>query len=200
LWAAEQPKTPSRVKLHREAVISVLSKNQLFRSAGSAEIEKLADLCIQRTYKRGQYLFFQGDTADHFVVIAEGMVKVVANSEQGTDIVLTTVEAPELLGEIAALDEGARGASAIAVRPTTVLIIKYAAFFELIQSSPEILQALLRTMTSLIRRLTEQVSDLVFLDLGGRIAKLLLSLAERQGSKRQPNSYTKLGANTDRTG
>jgi CRP/FNR family transcriptional regulator, cyclic AMP receptor protein len=171
------------VKLQREAVISVLSKNHLFKSAGPAEIEMLADLCIQRTYKRDQYLFFQGDTADYFAVIAEGMVKVVLTSEQGNEIVLTTVEAPEMLGEVAAVDEETRGASAIAVRPTTVLIIKYAAFCELIQSSPELLQILLRTMASLVRRLTEQVSDLVFLDLGGRIAKLLLSLAERQGSE-----------------
>jgi CRP/FNR family cyclic AMP-dependent transcriptional regulator len=43
---------------------------------------------------------------------------------------------------------------------------------------PVVLDAMLRALGGLVRRLTEQAGDLVFLDLGGRLAKVLLRLAE----------------------
>ena len=54
------------------------------------------------------------------------------------------------------------------------------ALISAMQHSPALLDGLLRTLGGLVRRLTEQASDLVFLDLGGRIAKLLVQQAERQ--------------------
>ena len=48
------------------------------------------------------------------------------------------------------------------------------------QQSPALLDALLHTLGAMVRRLTEQATDLVFLDLAGRIAKLLVQQAERQ--------------------
>jgi CRP/FNR family transcriptional regulator, cyclic AMP receptor protein len=169
-----------------DAAVVALTKNHLFGSAGPDDVELLADLCIRRTYSRGQYIWVQGDGADSFIVIADGMVKVVVASEDGAEILLTTAEAPDLLGELAGFDEGARSASVIAVKPTTVFVIKQAAFLALVQSRPDLLRILLRSMALLVRRLTGQVSDLVFLDLPGRIAKLLITLAERDGGVAAP--------------
>jgi len=52
---------------------------------------------------------------------------------------------------------------------------------ELLHAQPSLTDGLLQTLGSVVRRLTEQASDLVFLDLHGRVAKLLLNLAERSG-------------------
>ena len=52
----------------------------------------------------------------------------------------------------------------------------------LLNRDPSVLDALLRSLGNLIRRLTEQAGDFVFLDLGGRVAKLLLHLAEAHGA------------------
>jgi CRP/FNR family transcriptional regulator, cyclic AMP receptor protein len=56
----------------------------------------------------------------------------------------------------------------------------------LMHRSPELLDVLLRSMGALVRRLTERATDLVFLDLAARVAKLLLREAEgRSGEQRQ---------------
>jgi CRP-like cAMP-binding protein len=51
------------------------------------------------------------------------------------------------------------------------------------QRNPELLDVLLRSMGALIRRLTERATDLVFLDLAARVAKMLLREAEERGGE-----------------
>jgi CRP-like cAMP-binding protein len=88
------------------------------------------------------------------------------------------VKAPDVLGEIALLDGGCRSASAESVEDTTVLMLSRPVFLELMRDHPPLVDHLLRSMGALVRRLSEQASDFVFLDLPGRVAKVLLRLAE----------------------
>jgi CRP/FNR family transcriptional regulator, cyclic AMP receptor protein len=140
-------------------------------------LAQLAAACRWRTYRRGQYVWYQGDPGDALLVIGEGRVKVVFGSEGGEEAVLVTARDGEVLGEIALLDGGGRSASVVAVEPTTGLLLTRATVLEALGRHPVVLEAMLRTVGGLVRRLTEQAGDLVFLDLGGRVAKLLLRLA-----------------------
>jgi CRP-like cAMP-binding protein len=165
---------------HQQAA-AVLSKTALFGKLDRQTLDSLAEACAARTYRRGQFLWFQGDVGDHLVVIVDGLIKVVVTSEQGDEMVLVTLGPPETVGELALIDRGPRSASAIAVETTTVLMISHAALLRLLRTSPLLLDALLGSIGALVRRLTEQASDLVFLDLAGRVAKLLVRLAEDRG-------------------
>jgi len=70
----------------------------------------------------------------------------------------------------------------VAAEPTTVLLLTRATVLDMLNRYPSVLDALLRSLGNLIRRITEQAGDFVFLDLGGRVAKLLLHLAEAHGA------------------
>ena len=80
------------------------------------------------------------------------------------------------------VDGGLRSASAAAVEATTLLTLNRTALLESLTDSPELVDRLLRSLGSTVRRLTDQAADLVFLDLHGRVAKLLLGLAEERGA------------------
>jgi CRP-like cAMP-binding protein len=69
-----------------------------------------------------------------------------------------------------------------AIEASDVLVVSRAAFFGLITEQPHLVEGLLRNLGGLIRRLTDQAADFVFLDLHGRVAKLLLSLAADRGA------------------
>jgi CRP-like cAMP-binding protein len=167
--------------MDRAQMVAVLSKTALFGRLDSQTLGRLADASAARTYRHGQFLWFQGDVGDHLVVIVDGLIKVVVTSEQGDEMVLVTLGPPETVGELALIDQGPRSASAIAVETTTVLMISHAALLQLVRTNPLLLDALLGSIGALVRRLTEQASDLVFLDLAGRVAKLLVRLAEDRG-------------------
>ena len=83
----------------------------------------------------------------------------------------------EVLGQIALLDGAERSASVVAVEPTTGLLLTRATVLDVMLRHPAVLDAMMRSLGKLVRRLTEQAGDFIFLDLGGRLAKLLLRLA-----------------------
>src|SRR5258708_33638451 len=93
--------------------------------------------------------------------------------------VLSVVRPPDVLGEVALLDGAARSASAEAIEDCQALALSRHAFIELVHANPRILDAVMRSLGGLIRRLTEQNADHVFLDLPGRVAKTLVRLPDQ---------------------
>jgi CRP/FNR family cyclic AMP-dependent transcriptional regulator len=166
-----------RPELTRNEAAQVLRSTGIFGALDPPSLLGLAGICTQRTYGRGQYLWYQGDPGDRLVVVSEGLVKVVLASQGGDEILLVTLGRYETLGELALLDGSPRSASVVAVEPTTVLMLPRAAVLDLMATHRPVLNAMLSALGQLVRRLTEQTGDLVFLDLAGRIAKVLITLA-----------------------
>jgi CRP/FNR family transcriptional regulator, cyclic AMP receptor protein len=166
--------------MNRDTILDTLRSTQVFGSLDATALTDLAAVCVTRTYRRDQFLWYQGDPGDHLVVIVDGLVKITVASERGDEMVLATVGSADVLGELSVIDQGPRSASVVAVQPTTALVINRSALLAAMHQSPALLDALLHTLGAMVRRLTEQATDLVFLDLGGRIAKLLVQRAERQ--------------------
>lgn len=156
---------------------TLLRRTDLFGGIDEVAAKELASRLVTRTFKRGQPLFQQGDAGDGLFIIVEGSVAVVITGESGNRVVLTTLQPPDVLGEIALLDGGSRSAAAEALEPTTTLVLARAAFLQLV-GDPAFTEQLLRSLGALVRRLSEQASDFVFLDLPGRVAKVLVRLAD----------------------
>jgi CRP/FNR family transcriptional regulator, cyclic AMP receptor protein len=167
-----------------ERAVSLLGRTSLFRALDQDVLSPLAERAIDRTYRKGQLICGEGDLGDSLFVIVDGLVKVFVTSEEGDEMVLVTLRAPETFGELALIDGGARSASAEALEPTSVLVLTRPALIELMSTNSGLTEALLRSLGAVVRRLTEQAADLVFLDLHGRVAKLLLGLAHERGETR----------------
>jgi CRP-like cAMP-binding protein len=176
-----------------EQAVELLTKTSLFEGLHQGALAKVAELANERSFKKGSSIFYQGDPGDAFYVIAGGSVKVFIQSGQGEEMVLVTLRSPESLGEVALLDESSRSASAEALEETTLLAFARSSMMELIHSEPAIADGLLRSVGSTLRRLTEQASDFVFLDLEGRVAKLLVQYASRRGEESDDGVSLDLG-------
>ena len=162
--------------------MQLLSQTRLFRDLDAGSIEKLAERAVERTYRKGQLVFHQGDIAQSLFVMIEGLIKVFVTSEDGDEMVLVTLRPPDVFGEISLIDGNPRSASAETIEATTVLELGRGPFLDLLKESPSMTESLLLSLGAVLRRLTEQASDLVFLDLHGRVAKLLVNMADSRGS------------------
>ena len=162
-------------------VASFLTQTRLFAGLDPAALATLAAEGHERTYKRRAAIFYEGDPGDAFYVVVRGAVKVYVTSPQGAEMVLTTVRPPDTLGEVSLFDEGPRSASAEALEPVRALTFARSTVLGVAERDPRISEALLRAAGALLRRLTSQTADLVFLDLEGRIAKLIADSAEARG-------------------
>jgi CRP-like cAMP-binding protein len=164
-----------------QPVASVLSEIPLFRVLGESGIENTARAGISRRYRAGQIIIHQGDPGESLYVVLDGLVKVVFTTEHGDEIVLNMLGRGDTFGELALLDNSPRSASIVTVRPAWVYALPRARLLELMREHPGLADEFLRMLGHMVRRLTDQAADLAFLDLGGRLAKLLLQLADKHG-------------------
>jgi CRP/FNR family cyclic AMP-dependent transcriptional regulator len=169
--------------MRTEAAVALLRRTRLFAELREDTLRALADRSVERSYPRHGRLFYQGDPGSGLYVLASGLVKVVVTSEDGEEMVLVTLGPGDAFGELSIVDGGPRSASAEALEPTVALVITREVLLDLATRDSGLTEALLRTLGALLRRLTEQASDLVFLDLPGRMAKLLAVLAAERGSE-----------------
>ena len=168
--------------MRKEQAAGLLRRAELFAHLNDDALDRLAEKAVERSYRKGQLLFYQGDPGDSLFVMVEGLVKVSVVSEHGDEMVLVALRPPDVFGEVAIVDAGPRSASAEALEPTKVLVVTRTALLEVMRSHPDVNEALLRSLGHSLRRLTEQAADLVFLDLHGRVAKLMVHLAEKQAA------------------
>ena len=164
-----------------EEAVTLLSRTALFATLDRPLLERLGERSVERFYRKGQIVFHQGDPGESLFVVISGLVKVFVSSEEGDEMVLVTLGAPETFGELSLIDQGSRSASAQTLQQTSLLSLSRTTLLAAMQENPSLSEALLRSLGGVVRRLTEQASDLVFLDLHGRVAKLLLALAEERG-------------------
>ena len=157
--------------------MNTLAGTALFESLGEAALSSVARSCVRRDFARGQFLFYQGDPGDRLFILMSGLVKVVFTSVQGDELVLATLGAREVVGEMAVLDQVPRSASVVAVKQTRALLLNRPVLLALMRAHPPVMDALLALLGGLVRRLTEQTGELAFLDLRGRLASVLLRLA-----------------------
>lgn len=160
-----------------------LSGVDMFSGLPPAVRTRVAAAATPRSYRRGQLLFLERDPGDSLIMVRRGAVSVFRTAASGERALLYVVRPPGALGEVSLLDGGTRSASAEALEETQVLALSRGAFLELVRTQPPILDAVMRAFGSLIRRLTDQTSDHIFLDLPGRVAKTLVRLA---GETRAP--------------
>lgn len=166
--------------------IALLAATRVFGGLDRTELGVLAERAVERRYRRHQFVFRQGDPGDWLFVVATGLVKLELDSRSGDELVLATLAPPQTFGELAVLDGGPRSASAEAVEDTWLLGIARPVLLGMITSRPKIADALLRSIGADLRRLTERTADTAFLDLPGRVAKLLLTLASTRGARNAP--------------
>jgi CRP-like cAMP-binding protein len=164
-----------------KSTATLLAATRLFAGLDEETLGRLAERSTLRRYRRGQVIFAQGDPGDSLFVVASGRVKVMVGSAEGEEMVLATLGPHETFGELALVDGGERSATVEVIEATDLLVLTRTAFFDLLHQRPALVDGLLSMLGALIRRLTDQMSDMVFLDLNGRVAKLLLSLAADHG-------------------
>lgn len=156
-------------------ITDVLRRTDLFRSVPAGEIEAIVAAARLRTFRRGQVVFTTGDPGDSLLVVLSGRVKVVARSVDGDELTLAIVRPGSVFGELSVTDGGPRSADAEALEESRLLVVPREAVQDVCSRVPSVALALANSIAATLRRLTGEASDLVFLDLPRRVAKVLLA-------------------------
>ena len=165
-----------------DQVAELLGRTELFHTLDERARREVAGTVTQVAYVKGQTIFVQDEPGDRMFVLAEGAIKLVVRSRHGEVVELARHRPPAVFGEMALLDGSSRSASAEAIEPSVLVGITRAELIKLLRSDVGVVDALLRSLGDLVRRANRQTTELVFLDLQGRVARKLLELATMSGS------------------
>jgi CRP/FNR family cyclic AMP-dependent transcriptional regulator len=156
-------------------LVRILRATDLFASVPSEDLEAVAAASRLRVFRRGQIVCTAGQPGDTVMVVVSGRVKVAIRSADGGELTLTVLQPGGVFGELAVVDGGPRSADAETLEECRLLLIPRELVQDICARVPAAAMALARSLAITLRRLTEGASDLVFLDLPRRVAKVLLS-------------------------
>jgi CRP-like cAMP-binding protein len=147
----------------------------------SEDAAALWELAAERRYRAGVVIAHHGDEAGAVLVLLEGRVKEVVPGPDAKEVIVGFAGPGDLVGEVAALDQGARSASLEAVDDVRALVVPSAAFERFVRSRPAVAMLLLRSLAARLRTADGQLLEFAAYDVTGRVARRLLELCERHG-------------------
>jgi CRP-like cAMP-binding protein len=163
---------------------SNLRNTPLFSALDIEAAKALQQSMVPQSIKKGHPLFQEGEPGDRLYVVTEGKIKLSHASGDGRESVLMVLGPGDMFGELSLFDPGPRTATAIAVTDSKVLGLGNTDLNPWLAGRPEVAQSLLQALAHRLRRTNETMSDLVFADVPGRVAKAIIELGERFGTKK----------------
>ena len=170
--------------------LSLLRSHPLFRDLPPGVIEHLGSYMKTRRVARGTSIFAKGDPGTGLMGVLAGAVKVSVASADGKDIVLNVFREGDIFGEIALLDGRPRTADATAMSDCELIVIERRDFVPFLSSQPDVMLKFIEILCSRLRRTSEQVQDITFLNLPTRLAKTLLQLTGGVQGSATPSKAT----------
>lgn len=155
-----------------------MARSPLFHGIDDDELTRIALTMTRRRYRRDEVIFHEGDPGDSLQVVVEGQVKITRESAEGGEAIVALLSPGESFGELVLLDGAPRSATATAMEATETMVMPRSTFLELVEGGSPFRTRLLTGLAARVRRLTNQLAEVHFLDLAGRLALQLTRLAE----------------------
>lgn len=168
-----------------ENKVEFLKYVPIFSELNDEALEHIAKTGIQKNFKKDSVILFEHESGSALFIIIEGKVKVSRFSDDGKEVIITILSESDIFGEMSLLDGQARSAHVTAMENTDIFIIKREDFIEHLRSFPEVSIALLQEMTKRLRAADIKIKSLSLKDAEGKVATVLLQLADEIGKIKQ---------------
>lgn len=158
------------------------STEQAISDISDPMVRELASRGQVRTFPKNAVIINEGDRGDSLYVLLSGKVKVYVSDDDGREMILDMYGPGDYVGEMA-LDGRPRSASVMTLEPTSCSVVTRDELRRAIGANPDIAMSLIATLIDRARIATDNVKNLALMDVYGRVARLLLSLAKEDGGK-----------------
>ncbi len=186
------------VKVERgsEALVQALAAFKVFATLDPASLAALAAAGGRKSWAAGATIFLRGDQGDYLLALTAGRVRLSLGTPTGRELVLRHVGPGEIIGELALIDGEPRSADAVAVEPTTGIIVPRARFLAATETHPALALAVARYLASLLRNTNYQMESIALYDLRMRLIRFILFTVDQvHGVSPGPAPTLRLGLN-----
>ncbi|MEW6668499.1 MAG: Crp/Fnr family transcriptional regulator [Thermodesulfobacteriota bacterium] len=164
----------------------------LFEGLPGEQLEDLAGIVEEPTFRKGQAIFSEGDEGTGFYVVASGRVKVYKLSSEGKEQILHILGPGEPFGEVPVFAGQHFPANAQAMEDSRLFFFRRGSFVRLIKKNPGLALNMLAVLSRRLRTFAALIEDLSLKEVPGRLAAYLLFLSKSErGSKDLELTITK---------
>ncbi|MBI1939038.1 MAG: Crp/Fnr family transcriptional regulator [Ignavibacteriales bacterium] len=157
----------------------------IFSELSDETLEKIEKIGTRKNYKKNDVILMEDEVGSALFVIASGKVKVSRTSTDGREVILTILSDSNFFGEMAILDGQTRSATVTATEDSELFLIQRTEFLGLLREYPEISISLLQELTQRLRSADVKIKALSLKDAEGKVATVILQLADDIGKIRQ---------------
>ena len=169
--------------VEREAKADTLRRSLIFSGLEEGELAELSGIAVERSFGPGEFIFWDGDSAEWFYVVAEGQVKVLKHSSSGKEFIIAFFGPGEMFGEVAVFENKPYPASAQAAAESRVLGIRREEFISYLAQHPEIALRIIYILGGRLRDAQARLRDIAGERVEQRVAGVLLMLSAKLGSE-----------------
>lgn len=154
-----------------------LAHIELLSGLSQPDLQALARRCRWRRFDADQQVIAHLDSGTDVLFLVEGRLRVSLYSPSGKEVSFEDIQAGEMFGELAAIDNKGRSASVFALVPSQVAFLDAAGFMDLLRTDFTVARRVMTRLCRMVRRLDERVFEFSTLTVSNRIQAELLRLA-----------------------
>jgi CRP/FNR family transcriptional regulator, cyclic AMP receptor protein len=160
----------------------ILARAAIFRGVEPDAVAAFPKQLHPVGFRRGHVIFHEGDPGHAMYIILSGKVKIGRYSPDGRENLLSILGPSDMFGELSIFDPGPRTSNATAVTAVRAVSIDRDTLRAWIAERPAVTEQLLAVVARRLRHTSSDITDHMFTDVPGRVAKQLLQLAQRFGA------------------
>jgi CRP/FNR family cyclic AMP-dependent transcriptional regulator len=165
--------------------VDALRSMPIFESLSVERLVPIARVAVFRKVPRGATVLRAGDRTDFVYFILSGTLKVLVSDEEGREVILSILNPGEFFGEMGVLDDNPRSATVATTSPCELVVISKADFKRCLAENFDVSLFIMRSLVKRLRTADRNIESLALMDVYGRVARLLLEMAEKDEEGQQ---------------
>jgi len=157
---------------------TLLRSLPIFDTLDDLRLAPITQVAALRRAPRGSVVLREGDRTDNIYFVVNGGLKVLVSDEDGREVILSMLGPGELFGELGVLDDSSRSATVVATQNSDLVTIAKSDFQRCLMSNFDVSLFIMRGLAQRLRQADRKIESLALMDVYGRVARLLLDLAE----------------------
>jgi CRP-like cAMP-binding protein len=134
--------------------LSLLKKAAIFADLTDEELQRVAEVCKEQSFKFGQTIFKEGEPGNRLYMISDGEVRISRVVPGSGEEALTVLKAGACFGEMSVFDRSERSTDAIANKDCTLITITRSDFEMLLDFNRDVA---FKVLWSVVRLLSERL-------------------------------------------
>ena len=173
------PPRPRFAVLPSPIVIATLRQVPFFAALPEADLERLASSARQKKFPKSAVIMSQGDDTDSLYIIASGRIKVGISDQEGKEVILSMLGPGQFFGEMSLIDGHPRSANIETTEASEFVVVNKDDFKLFLSQNFDMALAFMREIVRRLREADKKIESLALMDVYGRVARVLLDMAEK---------------------